>query len=83
LPGYDYSQEGSYFITIVTKDRECLFGKAVAGEMELNECGCVVEQCWADIPKHFPNVELGEFVVMPQPFARPSYVEIHRRGSRY
>ena len=27
LPGWDYGGNGMYFITIVTKDRNCLFGK--------------------------------------------------------
>jgi len=39
LPGYDYSQEGCYFITIVTHDRERLFGDITDGEMELSEFG--------------------------------------------
>jgi putative transposase len=29
LKGYDYSQEGMYFITICVQDRACLFGKIV------------------------------------------------------
>ena len=31
LKGYDYSQEGLYFITICVQDRECLFGEIVVG----------------------------------------------------
>lgn len=27
LCGYDYSQDGIYFITICTKDKECLLGE--------------------------------------------------------
>ena len=33
LYNFDYSQDGHYFITIVTKDREHLFGKIVNKEM--------------------------------------------------
>ncbi len=29
LPGYDYSNPGAYFITLVTQGRECLFGQIV------------------------------------------------------
>ena len=43
LPGYDYSAEGGYFITIVTKDRQHLFGEVVNGEMMLNELGKIVQ----------------------------------------
>jgi REP element-mobilizing transposase RayT len=65
LPGFDYSQEGSYFITIVTKDRECLFGEVVGEEMRLTRIGQIASECWREIPEHYPAVELGEFVVMP------------------
>jgi len=65
LPEYDYSQEGAYFVTIVTQGRQCLFGEVVNGEMRLNPAGLMVEQVWKEIPAHFPHVELGEFVLMP------------------
>ena len=65
LPGYDYSQPGAYFVTIVTHQRECLFGEVVDGEMQLNEYGMIAKERWLAIPRHFPNVELGAFVIMP------------------
>jgi REP element-mobilizing transposase RayT len=65
LKGYDYSQEGAYFITICTQDRVCLFGDIVDGKMRLNDKGQHVEKCWHEILVHFPNVELDEFVIMP------------------
>ena len=46
LPGYDYSTEGFYFITICTKDKKCIFGKIVDGEMILNEAGKIVKEEW-------------------------------------
>jgi putative transposase len=33
LKGYDYSQSGAYFVTIVTKKRETQFGDIMNGEM--------------------------------------------------
>lgn len=65
LKGYDYSQEGLYFLTLCCKDRICRFVKVVNGEMILNETGKIAEVCWLQIPKHFPNVVLHEFVIMP------------------
>lgn len=65
LPEFDYSQPGAYFVTIVTQDRKSLFGQIVDGEMVLNELGKALADVWVEMPEHFPNVELGEFVVMP------------------
>lgn len=39
LKGYDYASPGAYFITIVTYQRECLFGEIINGEMKLNKIG--------------------------------------------
>ena len=68
LPEFDYSQPGAYFVTIVIQYRKTLFGKIVDGEMVLNEVGEMVKEVWVAIPKHFPNVESGVFVVMPNHF---------------
>jgi putative transposase len=65
LHGYDYSQAGSYFITLCTHDRLPLFGEIVEGAMVLNTAGKIVENCWRAIPGHFPQVTLDEFIVMP------------------
>ena len=65
LPGYDYSQAGGYYVTIVTHQRNCLFGEVVNGEMVLNDFGKIADECWRAIPDHFPVVELGAYVVMP------------------
>ena len=65
LENYDYSQNGLYFVTICTKDREELFGEIKDEKMILNEIGKTANQFWREIPKHFPFVNLDEFVVMP------------------
>ena len=65
LPEYDYSQPGAYYVTIVAWQRECLFGEVVGGEMALSKFGLVAKQQWEKLPKRFPNIELGAFVVMP------------------
>lgn len=65
LQDYDYSQPGAYFITICTKNRQCIFGNIADGVMTLNDGGNVVQQCWSEIPLHYPNVSLDAFVVMP------------------
>ncbi|MBI5806738.1 transposase [candidate division TA06 bacterium] len=65
LPEYDYSQEGAYFITICTHGRSCLFGKIVNSRMELNGHGEIADKSWREIPQHFTNVLLGEYIIMP------------------
>lgn len=65
LRGYDYRQEGVYFVTICARGRECLFGEVVDGEVHLNECGEIAEALWLQIPLLRPNVTLDAFVVMP------------------
>jgi REP element-mobilizing transposase RayT len=69
LKNWDYGNNGAYFITICTANREHFFGEIVLlndkNEMELNEIGKLADQFWAEIPKHFPFVELGNYQVMP------------------
>jgi REP element-mobilizing transposase RayT len=65
LKGYDYSQAGAYFVTIVAWQRECLFGDVVDGEMQLNRNGHIVRDAWFDLKNHYRHVELGAFVIMP------------------
>lgn len=65
LKEYDYANVGAYFVTICVFQRECLFGDVVDGEIRLNECGMIVQDAWDDLPKHYSNVELDQFVIMP------------------
>ena len=65
---YDYSQPGNYFVTVCTKNHECIFGTILNGKMNLNEEGIIVDSCWNGIHEHFSNVELDEYVVMPNHF---------------
>jgi REP element-mobilizing transposase RayT len=65
LPEYDYARAGYYFVTIVTYNRTHLFGEIVDGEMIPNVAGDMIEQTWWEIERDFPNVTLGEYVLMP------------------
>ena len=65
LKGYDYAQEGAYYVTIVTWQRGFLFGNIVNQEMILSPYGEIVQKWWQEIPVHFSNVKTGAFVVMP------------------
>ena len=68
LKGYDYSQAGGYYVTIITQGRECMFGKIVNREMVSNEAGRMIEAVWKSLSERFPNVELDIFQVMPNHF---------------
>jgi hypothetical protein len=50
LKGYDYSQVGVYFVTIVAWRRESLFGEIIDGKMKLNRHGEIVEWEWQGLP---------------------------------
>jgi REP element-mobilizing transposase RayT len=80
LKGYDYSQEGAYYVTIVTQGRVCLFGEIIDGEMHLNAYGEIIQKWWYEIPIHFPNVELGAFVIMPNHVHGIIFIIAERRG---
>lgn len=62
---WDYGWDGSYFITINTKDREHFFGAVVNDKMELSEAGKIADTHWRNLPLHAKNIELGPHVVMP------------------
>ena len=80
LKGYDYSQNGAYHVTVVTQGRECLFGEIVDGKMRLNEHGEIVQKWWNELPIHFPTVELGAFVIMPNHTHGIIFIITKRRG---
>lgn len=57
---------GVYFVTVVTKGREPLFGCVDGeGKMRLNETGSLVRETIREIEKHFPLVRIKESIVMP------------------
>ena len=65
LKGYDYTQAGAYFVTLCVQGRECLLGDVVDGELQMNESGQIAAECWDDMARHFPAVELDASIIMP------------------
>ena len=65
LKGYDYSQNGLYFITICTQNREHLFGTITNGQMALNPMGEIAHNEWFKTASMRPNIRLHEFIAMP------------------
>ncbi|OOV27576.1 hypothetical protein BXU11_08900 [Flavobacterium sp. LM5] len=74
LQNWDYGANGAYFITICTQNRIHFFGNIVntfsQNEMILTDLGKTVEQEWLKTITLRPdmNLELGNFVVMPNHF---------------
>jgi len=67
LKGYDYTQPGAYFVTLVTYHRDEIFGEVANGVMKLSPLGQIVHDEWirsAEIRKEIELFE-DEFVVMP------------------
>jgi putative transposase len=65
LKGYDYSKSGAYFVTLCTRNRACLFGDIVEGEMRLNQFGRVVADEWGSSSVIRQAIASDLFVVMP------------------
>ena len=65
LPGYNYAQPGYYFITICLLDVRCILATWGAGKMQLTQIGKIAQQYWQEIPEHYPDASVDEFVIMP------------------
>lgn len=63
--GFNYSNPGYYFITICTKDKVHYFGCIKNYKVILNEFGILADKCWNEIPVHFSDVFIEEYVIMP------------------
>ncbi|WP_433830547.1 transposase [Flavobacterium anhuiense] len=65
LQNWDYSSEAVYFLTIVTKDRKCIFGVIEEEKMILNENGKIVENELLKSIKTRKNWFFHNWIIMP------------------
>jgi REP element-mobilizing transposase RayT len=65
LNRYDYSQSGYYFITVCTQEQRCLFGEIEKGRLILNDAGKMVGHWWDELKNKYDNIEIDEYIVMP------------------
>jgi REP element-mobilizing transposase RayT len=65
LRGWDYAGAGWYFVTLCTRNQECFFGEIVEADLQLSTIGDIVAEEWQKTPTIRPNVELDEWIVMP------------------
>lgn len=68
LKEYDYSKSGSYFITICIQNKICLLGSIVDEKMIKNDAGKMVDTQWNKLKNRFNNIELDEYIIMPNHF---------------
>ena len=70
LKYYDYSLEGYYFITICTKNRECILSTIKLNNnknynMALTPIGEKVDQYLNKVRNIYLNISIDEYIVMP------------------
>ncbi len=65
LPGYDYTQPNTYFVTICAYQKECLFGDIRDGEIRLNGIGKDVQDRLQISIQMCEEIRLDEFIIMP------------------
>jgi len=65
MPGWDYSGDGKYFITLVTQNRECILGEIENNEMIFSDYGKIVKSEWEKSFEIRHELFLDEFQIMP------------------
>jgi len=72
IQNYDYSQDGAYFVTICTKDREALLGEIIVGDglarpahISLTNYGIIVANELQQIPSYYDIVDVNQYAIMP------------------
>jgi hypothetical protein len=91
LRGWDYASAGWYFVTLCTRNRECVWGEVVNGAVRLSPMGEIVAEEWRKTEQIRANVALDEWVIMPNhvhgiiviknnPIVETPHVETPRRG---
>jgi len=65
LRGYNYSQEGAYFVTICTQNRACLFGEIIQGKMVLNNAGQMIDKWYHELENKFVDIKCDEYIIVP------------------
>ena len=81
LPGYDYSEAGWYFVTICVHNRECLFGKIQKNKMVQNNLGLIVEMEWNKTSQLRQNINLDEYIIMPNHIHGIIHIKNHIAGA--
>ena len=77
IKDYDYSNEGMYFVTICTQNRECILSEIVgAGPvsaqknennliLKLTKLGIMIEQIYLKLEEEYKTIKLHNYIIMP------------------
>lgn len=69
LNGYDYSQNGVYFLTVCVKDKKQILSRINVGEgsplPKLTQYGKAVNGYILQITEKYPNISVEKYVIMP------------------
>jgi putative transposase len=65
LPGFDYSKNCSYFITINAKDREHFFGEIIEDEIIHSEIGKFLEENFISIKQKISYLKVDVHSILP------------------
>ncbi|MBK8397648.1 MAG: transposase [Leptospiraceae bacterium] len=62
---HDYASPGFYFITLLVKDRNPVFGKLFFDRVELSDYGKIARSCLLSLEESFSFIKLDEYIIMP------------------
>ena len=75
LKDYDYSENGYYFITVCSQNRENIFGEIVVGadgcrpdnniQIKLNKFGLIVDEELKNTENIRNEIKLDQYIIMP------------------
>lgn len=65
LKDFDYARAGACFVTVCVRNKECLLGEIIHGELAMTTLGTVVQSIWDDLPHYYLNIDVDAFTIMP------------------
>lgn len=82
LPGFDYSQNGYYFVTICVQNREMMLGQIDHGNMIFSALGQQIHSDWLWLFNRYVYVKYDEYIIMPNHIHTIMIIDHCRGGSR-
>ncbi len=64
IKDFDYSQNGYYFVTICTHNKQKILSEIIDGKTILNDLGKIVDFVWNDLKNH-NDIKLHQYIIMP------------------